>query len=479
MNNKNNNRGFLGKFLKKTVYRAQTGSMRVVIAMALVIGILASLGQGVWTVVNNYASSYAQISVVYPEIADGKYPDGSRFSAYNLISEERIQSVLDAMQAEGKYTEYTAQELSEQFELYTYTQGSVAEDVSSLRSEGNNYSYFANEYRLTFTQPGGGEDYSAEFLTALMEVDQANIQTTYGGKESFTELMDVGDISGWDYGEQVNTYRTRIGVALQYLKSVNGKAGGFVSENTGKDLMELISRYEVLYSERMNQIQNFIEVSGLTKDKTGLLNTLNNRLEETRISNYKFSDETEINGFAMENYDQTFTENLIVVSTSNQVGLYQARPKTVFDAVVDSYNAAVENTVATQVQIDDLNRQIDLYEGVAGVSSADVDRLVEKCEQMIAAVEQEYSELNQISADTLEDYLTDINEEYISYKVKKTDVFSMELLTGAALTGLVAAVLVVVLYAVAAAVSDLIKVCVRKRKLIRMRTYRDKLNAVK
>ena len=480
MNNKKSidNRSPWEKYVKKTVYRAQTRSLRKVVALALIIGLLVALIQGGWTAFNNRASSYAQLSVVYPEIADGKYPDGSRFSAYDMISLEGIQEALDKLQADGKYTDYTAEEIAEQFDVYAYTTGSVAEDVSTLRSEGNNYSYFANEYRLTFTQPGKGGDYSTEFLEALMQVNLDRVQTSFGGKESFTTMTQIGDLSNLDYIEQASAYQTRIGIALQYLKSLNGKAGGFVSETTGKTLMELISCYEVLQSERLSQLQNFIEVSGLTKNQDALLNKLNVRLEENQVSNNKFSDEAEINSYAAENYDQTFTENLIVVSTSDSAGLYQARPKTAYDTVINQYNAAVESAVKTQVKIDDLKREIDLY-GTVSIEETEYTRLTEKCEQMIENVSTEYDALSKVAADTVDDYLADINESYISYKVEKCALLSAELLGTAALYGLAAAVLVFVIYAIVTAISDFGKVCIKKRKLRRLNTYRDTLNLAK
>ena len=480
MNNKKNrdNRSPWEKYVKKTVYRAQTRSLRKVVALALIVGLLVALVQGGWAAYNSRAASYAQLSVVYPEIADGKYPDGSRFSAYDMISRERIQEALDKLQADGKYTDYTAEEIAEQFDIHAYTTGSVAEDVSTLRSEGNNYSYFANEYRLTFTQPGKGVDYSTEFLDALMQVNLERVQTSFGGKESFTAMTQISDLSNLDYVEQVSTYHTRISIALQYLKSLNSKAGGFVSETTGKTLMELISCYEMLRNERLSQIQNFIEVSGLTKNRETLLNKLNVRLEEMQVSNNKFNDEAEINSYAAENYDQTFTENLIVVSTSNRAGLYQARPKTAYDTVINQYNTAVESAVNSQVKIDDLKRKIDLY-GAVSVEEAEYTRLTEKCEQMIETVSTEYEALNKVAADTLDDYLADINESYISYKVEKCALFSMEMLANAALWGLAAAVLVFVIYAVCTAISDFGKACIKKCKLRRLNTYRDTLNMAK
>lgn len=477
------------KYVKKTTYRVQTRSLRKVIVWALIVGILVSLFHGLWNACSSYASSYAQVSMVFPEIADGKYPDGSRFSAYDLISEDRIQEALDVMQGNGVYEEYTAKQLAEQFDIYTYTEGSVADDVSTLRSEGNNYSYFANEYRITFTQPRDpqspnflsqlkAEDHSAEFLNVLMEQELKNIREYYGGTDGFAEMTDIGDISGRDYSEQVSAYQTRINIILSYLKSLNGKSGGYVSENTGKNLMELISRYEVLLSQRLNQLQNFIQTSGLTKDRASLMNKLNVRLEELEIYGLKYEDEAAINGGAKDAYDHTFTENRIVISTSDMVGLYQARPKTAFDTVVNNYNAALERAVKTKANIAEVEEEIRLYSSLSLENPKEADRMTQKCEELLNALRTEYSQLCQTGVVTLDDYLAEINEQYVSYKVETSKLVSGELLANAAMAGLAAAVLVFALYAIGIGISDLGKICIKRIKLKRMRTYRDQQNTV-
>lgn len=483
MNKKKNREqsNFLSKYGKKMLYRLQTNSMRRIIALALVLGLLAAVAQGFWAANKSYASSYVQVSVVYPEIADGKYPDGSRFSAFDMVSEERIEAVLSKMQDEGKYLYYTVDDLKNALDIHSYTDGSVAKAVSELRSEGNNYSYFANEYRITFTQPwdemfSQEDDYSAEFLTALMEAELKSIKTYYGGSEGFMVMTDMGDVSQLDYDESVSAYGTRIRIAMDYLKSLSSEAGSYVSESTGRTIKELISRYEALYGETLPQIRNFIQVSGLSKDLDTVMNKLKIRVEDVKLANNKYSDKAEINKTAVDLYDHTFTENLIVVSLSDKIGLYQARPKTVFDMVVDEYNDAQENTVNTQVKLNDLDKEILLYANAPVADEVEYLRMTEKCDQMLRELGAEYAELNKITAVTLDDYLADINENYVTYKVGIEELFDKSLAVDAAMTGLAVAVLVFILYVIIVAVADFGKVCIKRRKLRRMRTYRDKLS---
>lgn len=477
-----------GRFWKKTVYRVQSRSWKKVIAMALVIGILAGIVYGVVDVYENYATSYAQISFVYPQIADGKYPDGSRFTTYDMLSEERVAEALSAMQAKGKYENYTVDQLLEQFDVHTYTEGSVAEDVSSLRSEGNNYSYFANEYRITFSQPHDYKaanfkdrlmavDHSAEFLEELMQAELRWVSKYYGGANGFSEMTVMEALGSQDYNERVMSYRNRISIILRYLNYLNANSSGFVSKTTGKDLMDLISHYEVLRGERLNQIENFILTSGVTTDLTTLLNKLNVRKEEYELKSSNLKDAVEINRFAMNSYDHTFSENLIVVSTSNQAGLYQARPKTAFDSVVNQFNNAVNNAIEAEAKLNTIAREVELFTSVSRQTMS-YTRLISKCEELLDKFISDYTELSQTAIETMNDYLAQSNEEYISYKVVTQKLFTRDLLTKSAFIAAAVAVLVFILAVVGVAVSDFSRMRRKKRMLKRMSSYREKLDAV-
>ena len=54
-------------------------------------------------------------------------------------------------------------------------------------------------------------------------------------------------------------------------------------------------------------------------------------IENDTLSMLKQQDEALLSKTAMEEYDHTFTENIIIVSENEENGLYQARPKTGYD----------------------------------------------------------------------------------------------------------------------------------------------------
>lgn len=470
--------------LKKTIYRVRTHSWKMTIAFALIAGIVSGALYTAFELYQNFATSYANVSLVYPEIANGKYPDSSRFATYDLVSDDLIQEALNVMQAKGIYTNFTAEQLADHFDVYTYADGSVADDVTTLRSEGNNYSFLANEYRITFVQPHdysfdhikdilNTPDHSSLFLEALMQSEQRYFHDYYGGINGFSEMLNPGNLDNLDYSEKVSAYKTNINIVLRYLKNLNANSGGFVSTSTGKSLMDIISHYEVLFGERLNQISNFIKSSGVTRDLETLLNKLNIQLEKNMLRYNVLLDKVDINRFAMNTYDHTFTENLIIVATSDRSGLYQARPKTAFDTVVDQYNDAVDESINYLATINDIDRDIDLFSSVSH-NTAEYKRLMVKCEELLTAFEEDYNALKTVAIDTVREYLASANENYITYEIDQASLITIDLLAKACVVALLAATVVFILYVAATVVSNRNKVR-RKRKLLnRMRAQQQK-----
>ena len=436
-----NNNEYSGSFVKRIkgiFYRVKAKDFHKMLALMIVGGIFASIVYTVKYQYIEYAASQAHVSLVYPEIADGEYPDGSRFTYYDLINEERVQEALDIMQSRGKYKYFTAKQLCDRFHIYSYLEESVTSSVSSMRSAGNDYSYVANEYDIMFPQPHDYKnpdfiskfftpDDSAEFLTELMNVNSRYFQAHYGGAGGFAKMTEIADKKGYDYAELVSIYKTRLSTIITYLNGINDKAGGFVSETTGKNFKDIINLYNVLYSERLDQIANYVDASGLTSDIEVMNNKINVNIETNTLKYNKLSDESEINNYAKNAYDHTFTENLIVVATDNNNGLYQARPKTIFDTIAEQYHTSKNAAVECGVKINKLHSDKANYSAAAS-ETEEYKRLNVKCSEMLEKFSNDYNELCAVAEDTVRDYYMADNESYLIFKIKPQSKIPMRFL---------------------------------------------------
>ncbi len=445
-----------------------------------VFGIVASLGYFTRYAYIRYAVSGAEIVLTYPEIAQSRYPDGKRFTYYDLISDENLGKALEMLQEEGKYTNFTVDDIRDSFYLYSYLEDSAGASVSSARSEGNDFSYVANEYRITFVQPrdykglAEGEitleeflftDYSTDFLETLVEVNRMRFADESGGITGFAELTEIPLADNYDYSEKLAVYRTKINAIISYFKYLSHENPDFVSSETGLTIKDVEGKYRFLISNSLNGISDFIESSGISKDTQMATNKLNVNIENNTLKYNKYIDRAKINDYAMTNYDQTFTENLINVIQNEEYGLYQARPKTAFDTVVVQKHDAEESVAEYGAKISRLNKELNVFSTIERTPQEKA-RLTEKCDGLMAAFEEEYRLLSDDAAVFVDEYFNSVNENYIGAKVSHKGIINKSLIINMGVVFAFGAAIAFVAFAALSSLADSRKIK-RKQKLIR------------
>ncbi len=424
----------LKKNLKKVVYETRGIKIKHLISLMLAGGILFSFCYSGKYIYGEYASSRAKVDLYYEEIANAQYPDKSRFVYYDFVDIERIDAALRKVQEKGIYKNFTAQDLQNCFYIYSNLDSSVKDAVDYARSEGQNYSYIANEYTISFFQPHDysgnifagffGKDRSTEFLEALMTVNYDYFVNYCGGSGGFTKLTDIGDMSKYDFDEKVSVYGLRINTIIDTLNFLDRTDDDFISVTKDRTIKDVVEEYKLLKNE-LETISNFVTSSGLTSDLQMTKNKLSTNLETATLRFMKSNDLFNINQYAQNSYDHTFTENLIVVALDDDDGLYQARPKTAFDKVVDQKHNAMEDKADYQSKINELNRRIVQYDSTTH-NGEEYARLCEKGNELLNTFDTDYKALSAGAAEIVSEYYDSSNNGFMHYRIEKRQIFDMD-----------------------------------------------------
>ncbi len=426
------------KILKKAFYVERIDKFKRTIAWMLIGGFAFSFWYLSVLGYTQYASSKANIVLSYSEIANSRYPDGSRFTYYDLTNEEYLKEALEIMQKKGKYLTYTVEDLRNAFSVSSSLDSSASSGVSALRNAGNDFSYVANEYKIKFIQPHDYKnknffqriftpDYSDEFLKILSEINRKHLAYAKGGADGFKTVSELGDMSGYDYDEKINVYKSRINAITKYLRNLEKTSARFQSKKYDMSIKDVMGRYELLITNKLNSISNLVNASGISKNPEIVSNKLRINIENTNLTYSKTSDKTIVNEYAMKNYDQTFTENLINVIQDESKGLYQARPKTYFDTVVSQMNTFKEEKAEDEEVLYNLAQDLIKYTNFEQ-SPEERARLIEKCEALFNDVDKDYNELTKVAREVVSETLGEANKGYMAYEVEKTSIFSLTLL---------------------------------------------------
>ncbi len=461
------------KTIKRVFYKSRATKFKKLIVFMLLLGFVASAAYFVKYAYLESAAARAHIVLNYPEIAASKYPDGSRFTYYDFVCDENLEEALHIMQERGKYLHFTVDDLRDCFFIYSYLDGSAVSSVSTARSEGNDFSYVANEYKITFIQPHEyknpnlfkkffGKDYTEEFLEVLVSVNETKIAKELGGINGFKLLTALPSNADYDYSETVSVYETKINNIIAHLKQLEKKQPGFVSEKYDLTLSDLRGKYQFLISNSLDSINNFVESSGISKDISQASNKTNVNIEENTLKYNKAHSTVETNDFVMKNYDQTFTENLINVIQNEAYGLYQARPKTAFDTVSRQKHEANESVSEYGSKISIFQKELGIYQNVI-TTPAEHARLLAKCDSLIEAFKNDYLSLTTVSNKVVEEYYHSVNEGYLTAKITSKGLLSKNLIVRMGISFCLGMALAFVLTVIALSFGDRVKVNKRKK----------------
>jgi len=474
-------------FLKKVFYKGRLSGFKSLISIMVIVGMVFSCVYFVKYAYQEASASRAHIILNYPEIAESRYPDGSRFTYYDFVCEKNLKKALDIMQQKGEYLNMTVDDIRDKFFIYSYLDGSATSSVQTARSEGNDFSYVANEYKITYIQPHNYKDpnflrrifpknLSVEFMNILIEVNKDKVSSQHGGIHGFETISKKASEVDYDYSEEVAIYKAKIRNIISYLKALERNNPDFVSKKHNVTLNDVKGKYTFLISNRLDGIESFVESSGISKDVSQTTNKINVNIEENTLKFNKASSKAAINDFAMKNYDQTFTENLINVIQNKDYGLYQARPKTAFDTVSRQKYSADEKVAEYDTNINIFSQELLVYQNIVSTPS-ESKRLNDKCAKLISDFRKEYDKLTADTVEVITEYFNTTNENYISAKVEKRGLISKGLIINLAIVFMVGAVLSFVVLVFVSSIKDKKRLNKKREQIKKIRESEKKEEA--
>lgn len=400
-------------------------------------GVLAVLVLGMGIYRNVYQDS-VHFSFVYPNIENGQYPDGQRFLMYDFLDNDVVTAALTEMQKKGWYTDITPTQIQRNLGVSVYLSNPVQEKVESSIASGKDFSYYSNEYVIRFSQPNpvhlrDWDDFfglfrknrSKEFLDELVRANIKKFTEEHADSgQAFYNLTSGLSDEDYDFTDITDYYRIKVNASLDYLQEKDAEGKAYVAKSTGLSFKDLIASYQALLDVDIQKLESYVKSSRLTRNLEQFKNRHQVLVENDTLSMLKQQDEALLSKTAMEEYDHTFTENIIIVSENEENGLYQARPKTGYDTVTQRTLTASTNAVTLSENIDELNLKVGQYSEAAAANPAEYARMCGVANGMVAEFDQKYEDLFEKSNATINEYLQYVNGNYIETSSRHTALFN-------------------------------------------------------
>ncbi len=395
------------------------------------------------------------VSFIYPSSEKGQYPDMTRLNIYDFISDEVLEGAV-MLYNDEMGTELEPSDIKGSIVVNEYVSSTLAEKVQTARLNGEDYFYFANEFTITCNPMRKWN--SSDFIHLFGLIPNINskimsekLYQSYSEyfMNSHTEMNIIPrlateiDYTNYDYLEIASVFESKINMYIDYLEAKNQENGSFMSKTTGMTFNDLIVELKNLKNLKIENLKGFISASKIAKNTETYINKLRAENENLTLTYNKYQGEADVARMAMTAYDHTFEENIVITGMNDEIGLYQARPKTAYDTITKrALNYGVKATSILK-DIEENNRIINIY-STTMLDPAESERLHNVINSMISEIDASCAVLTENANKTVEDFLNEKSNDYLRRSVSKKNYLSLNTIVMCAAIFIIVAIAAVV-----------------------------------
>lgn len=319
----------------------------------------------VWSLARTLNSASIVMDLHFEEVALGKNPDYTSFSASEILSSEVLEAAAKTL---GDRVD--AQMLRRHLTLSDLTSVESVERVNNAIYNGEeNYGEYPVRYQLSYhiVSPAAMQDGLGAVLTALWD------QISLPGKGKILRAVaqcheayfranhlqsdavlavDWDALDGMDHYDRVQAVELVTQRVLRLMGEESAAASEFVSGQSGTSFADLNYLLGQISAVDANAYKAYILDKGLTVEREILLQQLRNARDSKQEEYERQSAAYEVCMQAISAYDPDTTRVVFIPSLDTEDSFYMSRTKVGMDLLVERANKA--KTAADQAQHDAL-----------------------------------------------------------------------------------------------------------------------------
>ena len=346
--------------MKKTHWLRNT--LIVLIACGLIGTILAAI---LFNGENNrtYAESFIQFS--FDGAADGKAPNGYPFDVNGLITDEVLNT---ALEASGLTATYTAEQLRENLIVTGIYPEKIAEQmtkyVSLLDTEADNRAavtdYHATQYSVTLYNDfdkGISSGKLTELLNNILTAYRTYFAKTYAA--NLEQAYPIADLPDYDYAQQMDAISESVNQQISYAEEMKELARDFRMDNKG--FGDIVTRFQNLQSD-IDRLNATITLNAVSKDRTRIQKRYEMEIRELKIQLESLTEELKQVEAQLNSYDK---DGIIYVSANGSLNRVGDTSSNTYDRLVEIRKDVSDQIAETNAKISLIQARLDDMTGAA------------------------------------------------------------------------------------------------------------------
>jgi hypothetical protein len=383
---------------------------------AVIVFVLAAAGSFIY---DNMTSQVATIvSLQWNGVGSGEYPDGSRFDYSDAIEPYVITLAIDQLVEDGVLEEaLVTNEVRSAMTFTPIVPNNVLALIQTALEEGEEYSYFATDYRLVMDNGTLGitVDESRELINEIITQFRLDFERKFINQTTVIDFTDA-NFEDYDYIDAYDILNAQISAIESAMEP--RVESGFYSPTLGITFNDILVRTDLLSRIELSQIITRTNNYLLSKDKEYLITSYEYRIEIAQLALDKATAKELEAQDLVDNYTGSVT-TVVIPGLENE------------NFTLDTYyNTLMDNLVNLQNEVADYTQDIEYYElQIDRLNGDDPDFSVTPQQQADETVKVE---TNIASADAeLEDIVNDANILLNDYNLFLTSNIIKPLMTPA------------------------------------------------
>ena len=370
----------------------------------LIFSIVIFLASCLWSYKESPRSTSVVLTFTYPNASEGLFPNGSYFNAYDIFTDDIIETGIRNAGLEGMVNT-----------------GKIADEISILPR--SNASLLTTQFVVTYNAKNDDQlgAVSAEgLLHSIVYAYIDHFHNTYSNDQLVLNL-NVMDEEKMEYIDYVRYYNSALNQLKKYIRSQQNNNKDFVSSD-GTTFQELINILELYLTTSLKEIEAIITERGVTQDRNAYIARLNYELWDKSNTYTLNRNMQELYHDILQNYESELTSVVFVPALDSNREFYMSKTKVGIDTYsmkVTDYEEAAEEI---QRQIDQTSLNINTIQdpintSMATVNAQRVDKSLAILKEQIDAtmskirvVEKEYSKYKNHNYVTMTPVVPDVTE---------------------------------------------------------------------
>ena len=366
------------------------------IAFITVIALVVT-GVGTFLALPASKSVVAIIELNYPGIELGLNPDGSQFDISQLKSPYVIEHALKEIDMIN--IGIKPDEIRRKIDITPIIPNDVAQRAETLIKQGNEYTYYPSEYKITYkVNKAFSYNQGISLVETIISKYQEYFYTLYSDIKTIDNTIGNLDYSTYDYPDIVQVMTLQIQGIQEFLDEKTKEDGNFRSSETSYNFADLNRSFDILKTVDTSKLESLVNTNTLTKDRIKLIKDYEYKVKRMELDQAKKNSEAEE---ARRLMDQFKKEDFVLIPDGSGSELRTENTQSYYNTLAETaINASIEAT-ALQHEIEYYKKEI---ERLVAVTEAINVHLIEEADQLIESIKTKLVGLIEVTNDTIEDY---------------------------------------------------------------------------